>query len=117
MGWAICVPHLQAQVEDGQGDWRKENGGPPLLEVQRDGPVQLPAPAAACVRHLQKLRGPLACGLHGRKWCRHAGKGYLLRAQGGRRRRWQEKVSQEKVSQVALLSRHLVSHERCSTGC
>merc|ERR1712050_533840 len=78
--------------EDGQGDWWEEDGGAALAEVQRDGPVQLPAPAAAGVRHLQELRGPLPRGLHGRQRCGDAWEGDLLRAEGGSRRRWQEEV-------------------------
>merc|ERR1711941_151770 len=72
----------------------QEVGGSPLLEVQRDGPVQLPASAAVGCRHLQELRGPVPRGLHGRQRSRHVGQGDLVRAQGGGRRRWQEEVSQ-----------------------
>merc|ERR1712060_145133 len=86
------MPHLQAQVEDGQGDWREENGRPALAEVERDGTVQLPASAAPCLRHLQELRGPFACCLHGRQWCCHAWQGDLLRAQRGCQCRGQEEV-------------------------
>merc|ERR1711966_568943 len=64
-GRAAC--HLRAQVEDGQGDWWQEDGGPALPEVQRDGPDLLPAAAAPGVRLLQELRGPLARCLHGRQ--------------------------------------------------
>ena len=46
------LPHCQAQVEDGQGHRWREDGGPSLPQVQRDGPVQLPATAAARVRQL-----------------------------------------------------------------
>merc|ERR1711972_667614 len=77
----------------GKGDGRQEDGGSPLAEVQRDGSVQLPAAAAACLRHVQELRGPLSCRIHGRQWCRDVGKGGVLRAQGGGRRRRQEEVS------------------------
>merc|ERR1711976_681809 len=69
-------------------------GGPALFEVQRDGPVQLPAPAAVGGGHLQELRGTFSCRLHGREWCRDAWQGHLLRAKGGGLRRWQEEVSQ-----------------------
>merc|ERR1711862_426349 len=85
-----------AEVEDGQGDGRQEDGGPPLPQVQRDGSVQLPAAAAARVRHLQELRGPVARGVHGRQWCCDAWQGHLLRAQGGGWRRRQEEVSWER---------------------
>merc|ERR1712086_46978 len=77
------MPHLCPQVEDGQGDWRKEDGGAALTEVERDGPMLLPATAAACVRHLQELRGPVPCRLHGWQRCRDAWEGRDLRAQGG----------------------------------
>merc|ERR1712066_1210939 len=76
--WSLGVPHLQAQVEDGQRDWWQENGGSALAEVERDGAVQLPASAALGVRHFQELRGPLPRCLHGRKRCCDAWKGYLL---------------------------------------
>merc|ERR1711982_323670 len=76
------------------GDRWQEDGGPPLLEVQRDGPVQLPAPAALGVRHLQELRGPVPCCLHGWQRCCHAWQGHLLRAQGGGFRRRQEEMSE-----------------------
>merc|ERR1739838_598163 len=49
------MPHLQAEVEDGQGDRRQEARGSALPQVQRDGPVQLPASAASGLRHLQEL--------------------------------------------------------------
>merc|ERR1712045_157590 len=53
--WSVCVPHFEAQVEDGQGDRWQENGGPTFAQVQRDGTVQFCAAAATCVRHLQEL--------------------------------------------------------------
>merc|ERR1711972_156709 len=91
---SFSVPYLQAQVEDGQGDGRQEDGGPALAEVERDGSVQLPAAAAVGLRHLQELRGPLARCLHGWQWCGDAWQGHLLRAQGGGWRcRRQEEVS------------------------
>merc|ERR1712066_662787 len=74
------------------GDWRQENGGSSLAEVERDGAVQLPAPAAARLRHLQELRGPLPRRVHGRQWRRDVGKGRVLRAQGGGRSGRQEEV-------------------------
>merc|ERR1712113_318547 len=92
------VPHFQAEVEDGQRDWWQKDGGPPLAEVKRNGPVQLPASAATRLRHFQELRGPLPCRLHGWQWCGDARKGDLLRAQGGCRCRWQEEVSQPEGS-------------------
>merc|ERR1719445_247257 len=87
------MPHLQVEVEDGKGNWRQEDGGASLLEVQRDGSVQLRSSAATGVRHIQELRGPVACGFHGRQWCSHVGQGDLLRAQGRGCRWWQEEVS------------------------
>merc|ERR1712079_778509 len=90
MGSACRISKLKWKM--GKETGGKKNGGPPLLEVKRDGPVQLPAPAAACVRHLQELRGPFARSLHGWQWCRDAGQGHLLRAQRGCRRWRQEKV-------------------------
>ena len=53
----------------------QEDGGPPLPEVQRDGAVQLPAPAALGVRHLQELRGPVPRRLHGWQRRGDAGQG------------------------------------------
>merc|ERR1711862_539389 len=58
-----------------------------------DGAVQLPAAAAAGVRHLQELRGPLPRGLHGWQRRGDAWQGDLVRAEGGGRRGWQEEVS------------------------
>merc|ERR1712124_133537 len=87
-----CMPCLCPEVEDGQGDWWQEDGGPSLLEVQRDGSVQLPASAAFGLRHLQELRGPVPCCLHGWQRCGDAWQGGELRAQGGRRQGWQEEV-------------------------
>merc|ERR1711972_582688 len=77
----LCMPHLQAQVEDGQGDGRQEDGGPALTEVERDGAVQLPAAAAPGLRHVQELRGPFPCRLHGWQRRGDAWQGYLVRAQ------------------------------------
>merc|ERR1711959_638267 len=57
----------QAEVEDGQGDRREEDGGPARPEVERDGPGELRPAAAAGDGHLQELRGALACGFHGRE--------------------------------------------------
>merc|ERR1712066_703881 len=71
----LGMPHLQAQVEDGERDWWQEDGGSALAEVERDGAMQLPASAALGVRHLQELRGPLPRCLHGRQWRCYAGKG------------------------------------------
>merc|ERR1711972_1284364 len=93
----LGVPHLEAQVEDGQRDRRKEDGGPSLSEKQRDGAVQLPAAAASGVRYLQELRGALPRGFHGRQRCGDAGQGGLLRAQRGGRCRGQEEVSGQRL--------------------
>merc|ERR1711876_27133 len=86
------MPYLQAQVEDGQGDGWQEDGGSALAEVERDGTVQLSAAAAARLRHLQELRGPLASCVHGRQRRGHAWQSHLLRAQGGCWCRRQEEV-------------------------
>merc|ERR1712217_214877 len=102
----LGMPNLEAQVEDGQGDWRQEDGGPTLAEVERDGAVQLPATAAPGVRYLQELRGSLARCLHGWQRRGDAWQGHLVRAQGrGWRCWWQEEVSGEHcdASDVALL--------------
>merc|ERR1712014_527859 len=55
------------------------------------GAVQFPAAAATCLRHIQELRRPFACRIHGRKRCRDARESHLLRKERGRRQRWQEK--------------------------
>merc|ERR1711920_1028070 len=91
--WPCGVPYLCLEVEDGQGDRRQEDGGSALLEVQRDGSVQLPAAATSGVRYLQELRGSLPCSLHGRQRSCHVGQSHLLRAQGGGRCWRQEEVS------------------------
>merc|ERR1712146_151781 len=89
----LRLPNLEALLEDGQGDGWQEDGGPPRAEVERDGAVLLPAAAAARLRHLQELRGPLPRGFHGRQRRGDAREGGVLRAQGGgQRRRWQEEV-------------------------
>merc|ERR1711957_470974 len=31
---SVRVPYLQIEVEDGQGNWRKKDGGPSLIEVK-----------------------------------------------------------------------------------
>merc|ERR1719222_1084429 len=94
--WSVCVPYLKAEVEDGQGDRREEDGGAPLPEVERDGRVQLRAAAAPCVRHLQELRGPLPRGVHGRQRRGHARKSYLVREKG----RWRWRRRQKEVSRA-----------------
>merc|ERR1712060_59378 len=76
--WSVCLPHLEARVEDGERNWREKTGGSSLLEVQRDGGMLLPAAAAIGVRHFQELRGPLARCFHGRQWCRDVGQGREL---------------------------------------
>merc|ERR1719281_481396 len=86
------MPHLWSQVEDGQRNRRKEDGGPPLAEIERDGSVLLPATAAAGVRQLQELRGPLACRFLGRQRRGDAWKGRDLREEGGSGRRRLEEV-------------------------
>ena len=70
------------EVEDGKGDGRQEDGGPQPPEVQRDGSVQLPAPAASRVRHLQELRGSVSGCCHGWQRRRDAWKGGEPRAKG-----------------------------------
>merc|ERR1712108_54194 len=104
----VRVPHLEAQVEDGQGDGRQEDGGPPFLEVQRDGPVQLPASAAARLRHLQELRGPVPRRLYGRQRRGDARKSGFLREEGGGCRWRQEKVRGSGGSTAALAMRQLL---------
>merc|ERR1719217_1386409 len=79
---SLSMPHLCAEVEDGQGDGRQEDGGTALIEVKRDGSVLLPTTAASCVRHLQELRGPVPRCIHGRQRCSYAWQGCHLRAQG-----------------------------------
>merc|ERR1711862_935278 len=96
---------MGAQVEDGQGDRWQEDGGASLLEVQRDGPAQLPATAAARVRQLQELRGSLPCCLHGWQRLRYVGKGHLLRAQGGCRRRWRQEEVRTMSGFISIPSR------------
>merc|ERR1712151_692261 len=98
------LPYLRLEVEDGQGDGWQEDGGAALLEVQRNGPVQLPASAAVGLRHLQELRGPLPCGVHGWQRCCHVGQGHLLRAQGGSCFRRQEEVSLCRRSKSSMSS-------------
>merc|ERR1712113_1003355 len=88
--------------------------GSPLAEVQRDGPVQLPASAAVGVRYVQELRGFVPCRFHGRQWRGDVGKGGLLRAQGGGRQGWQEKVScvSERIYEVDSPAREFMA---CAT--
>merc|ERR1711974_145618 len=105
----LRVPHLEAQVEDGQGDRRQEDGGPPLLEVQRDGPVQLPASAAARLRHLQELRGFVPRRLHGWQWSGDARESGVLREEGGGCRWRQEEVRESGGITAALAMRQLLS--------
>merc|ERR1712060_148820 len=88
----VRLPHLQAQVEDGQGDRWQEDGGSSLPEVERDGSVQLPAAAVAGLRHVQELRGPLPRRVHGRQRGGDAWQGHLVREEGGGRRWRQEEV-------------------------
>merc|ERR1712066_1125260 len=74
-------------------------GGPTLAEVKRDGSVQLPAAAAPGVRHLQELRGPLPCCLHGRQRRGDAWQGHLVRAEG-RGRRWRKEEVRHRERRV-----------------
>merc|ERR1719277_1476754 len=87
------MPDLEAEVEDGQGDGRQEDGGASFVEVQRDGAVQLPASAASGLRHVQELRGLVPRGLHGWQRRGDVGQGRLLRAEGGGCGWRQEEVS------------------------
>merc|ERR1712083_1023951 len=98
--WPFSMPHFKVEVEDGKGNRWEKNGGPALLEVQRDGPVQLPAAAAIGVRYFQELRGTFTCCLHG--WQRRcdAWQSHLLRAEGGSSCRWQEKMSPQHPSRI-----------------
>merc|ERR1711862_594321 len=90
--WSCCLPYLKVEVEDGQGDRWQEARGSSFVEVQRDGSVQLPAPAASCVRHLQELRGSFSRRLHGWKRLCHVGQGRQLREEGGGQGHWQEEM-------------------------
>merc|ERR1719281_1370675 len=91
----VGLPHLEAQVEDGQGDRWEEDGGPARPEIERDGGGLVSASAAAGLRHLQELRGPLACGLHGRQRRGDAWQGGRVREEGGGCGSWrQEEVSE-----------------------
>merc|ERR1712060_958782 len=69
--------------------------GAPLVEVQRDGAMQLSTSAASGLRHIQELRGFVACCIHGWQRRGHVGQGRLLRAQGGGCGWGQEEVSTE----------------------
>merc|ERR1712014_467056 len=82
--WSICMPHLEARVENGRST---------LLKVQRDGRVLLPATAAVGMRHLQELRGSLARRFHGRERRCDVGQGRELREEGGGRKGRQEEMS------------------------
>merc|ERR1712139_610170 len=91
--WPCSLPHFGAQVEDGKGDWRQEDGRSSLPQVERDGRMFLSTAAAARVRHFQELRGLVTCCLHGWQWSGDVGKGNLMRTEGGRRQGWwQEEV-------------------------
>merc|ERR1712176_169967 len=96
-------------MEDGQGDWREENGGSALSQIQRDGPVLLPAPAALGVRHVQELRGFVTRRVHGWQRCGHVGQGGLMRAEGGGRRWRQEEMSVVLCSNFAPRAEGLAS--------
>merc|ERR1712187_939861 len=89
----FCLPYFEARVEDGQRNWWKEDGRASLFEVQRDGRVLVPATAAIGLRHLQELRGPVTCRIHGWQWRRHVGQGGELRTENGGCRWRQEEVS------------------------
>jgi len=78
----------------------KKMEDPHLPQVQRDGPMQLPATAAACVRQFQELRGSLPCCLHGWQRMCHVGQSHLLREEGRCRWCWR----QEEVSACRFLS-------------
>ena len=90
---------VDVQLAVSQRDWRQENGGFPLAEVQRDGTVQLPASAAACLRQLQELRGFFPRSFHGRQWICYVGQGDMLREDGRCRWCWKE----ERVSSCFCL--------------
>merc|ERR1711908_191080 len=64
-GGDVMVYKKDTTLGQTKEDWRQEDGGPSLPEVQRDGRVQLPASAAARVRQLQELRGLVSRRLHG----------------------------------------------------
>merc|ERR1719281_400674 len=63
--WTFRMPYLGTQVEDGQGDWRQEDGRSSCSEVERNGSVLFPASATIGLRQLQELRGSLSHCLHG----------------------------------------------------
>merc|ERR1712183_175162 len=77
----VGLPYLENRLEDGQGDWRKENGRSALFEIERDGRVRFPATAAFGLRLFQELRGFVPSSIHGRQRCCHAWQGCLLRAE------------------------------------
>merc|ERR1711879_286899 len=106
--WTISLPHFQIEVEDGKRDRWQENGRPSFFEVKRNGAVQFPAAAATRLRHIQELRRPFACRIHGRKRCRDARESHLLRTERGRRQRWQEKVGFEPHVQHVWSALHQV---------
>merc|ERR1719265_2144769 len=90
------VPHLEDRLEDRQGDWRQEDGGAALPEVERDGRGDLRAAAAAGCGHVQELRGPFPHRFLGRQRRRHAWKDREEGGQGGGR--------QEEVSRLSVFS-------------
>merc|ERR1712166_203329 len=96
--WPLSLPYLKAHLEDGKGNRRKKVGGSSLPEVQRDGRMLLPASAAARRRHLQELRGSLACGFHGWQRCGHVGQGHLLRANRCCRQGWWQEEMRSWIS-------------------
>merc|ERR1712085_197192 len=51
------MPRLHLEVENGQGNWRQEDGGPPFLEVKRDGAGQFPTPAALVCDSFKNCEG------------------------------------------------------------
>merc|ERR1712232_773949 len=94
---------LEADMEDGEGNWRKEDGGPAFLEVERDGRVRIPTPAAPRVRYLQELRRALARRLHGWQRRGHAGQGHFVRTEEGCCSRGQEEMRDERVPEAQFV--------------
>merc|ERR1712146_217180 len=74
---------VEDRVEDRQGDWRQEDGGPALDEVERDGGVHVRAAAAACGGHFQELRGLVAHCVPRRERRGHARQDRHRGAEGG----------------------------------
>merc|ERR1712196_303797 len=82
---------------------RREDGGPALAQVERDGRGELRPAAAAGGPHLQELRGSLPHCFPRRQWRRHA---WQDREEGRQGRGRQEEVSVVLVSACAGRNSH-----------